>query len=64
MLRLTRSSDFFDKLLEQKAEKKCFFDRAFCESAKDDPFKDREIDNNIWKIKGNKLLKKIKLVEE
>ena len=64
MLSISRSSDskFLDSIIDQEIEKQSFcFDRISLETTKKDPFEDREIDSNIWQIKGDKLLKKTKV---
>jgi hypothetical protein len=69
MQQISRSnseSDFLNKLLEQddttesteQTVKEASFDRVDMGASKKDPFEDREIDDNIWKISGNKLLRK------
>jgi hypothetical protein len=62
MLPISRSSEsnFFDNLFEKEIEKVSFsIERISYGYKKEDPFEDSNIDTNTWKIKGNKLMKKI-----
>jgi hypothetical protein len=69
MQQISRSdseSDFLNNLLQQEdisvpteqATKEASFDRIDIGASKKDPFENREIDDNTWRIQGNKLLRK------
>lgn len=55
MQQMSRSNEskFLDSLITKKS---FYFDRVSDGIKKEDPFKDRMV--NIWKVKGNKLLRK------
>lgn len=56
-------SNVLEKALDLPVTKKaCYFERAFS-TAKIDPFEGK-VDNDVWKVQGNKLLRKVSKEEK